>query len=191
MDLQCRVCTNGGVGCSSVWWGPQSAACERWSDEWASPEMSYCSGGDWGSYKFMTPLICICYRCWRASHPFSPHSWQKIAEPSRYLGCSCEPGDEDIEVSASKLTKRMKHFASVLNHFWRRWRSEYLNELRESHRHGAKNTRNTHIANGEVVIVHDDFLPYGLWKLGRVQEVIPGADGLPRCALVWVASRDN
>ena len=108
-----------------------------------------------------------------------------------YLGYSCEPGDEDFEVSASKLTKRMKHFASVFNHFWRRWRSEYLKELRESHHHGAKSTRNTHITNGEVVIVHDESLPRELWKLGRVQEVIPGADGLPRCALVRVASRDK
>ena len=85
----------------------------------------------------------------------------------------------------------MKHLASVLNHFWRQWRSEYLSEIRESHRHGAKNARNTHIAAGEVVIVHDDSLPRGLWKLGRIQEVIPGADGLPRSALVRVASRDS
>ena len=61
-----------------------------------------------------------------------------------YLGHICKPSDEDFEVSASQLTKRMKHLASVLNHFWRRWRSEYLNELRESHRHGAKNVDNTH-----------------------------------------------
>ena len=47
-----------------------------------------------------------------------------------YLGHVCEPSDEDFEVGASQLTKRMKHLASVLNHFWRRWRSEYLNELR-------------------------------------------------------------
>ena len=42
-----------------------------------------------------------------------------------------------------------------------------------------------------MVIVHDDSLPRGLWKLGRIQEVIPGADGLPRSALVRVASRDR
>ena len=50
-----------------------------------------------------------------------------------YLGHVCDPGDEDIEVNASQLTKRVKHLATILNHFWRRWRSEYLNELRESH----------------------------------------------------------
>ena len=81
--------------------------------------------------------------------------------------------------------KTHQHLASVLNHFWRRWRS------REGHSHGAKNVRNTHIAAGEVVIVHDDSLPRGLWKLGQIQKVIPGADGLPCSALVRVASRDR
>ena len=116
---------------------------------------------------------------------------RRILSLPNYLGHVCEPSDEDFEVSASQLTKRMKHLASVLNHIWRRWRSEYLSELRESHRHGAKNARNTLIAAGEVVIVHNDSLPHGLWKLGRIQEVIPGADGLPRSALVRVASRDR
>lgn len=101
-----------------------------------------------------------------------------------YLGYVHDPSDNNFEVSASHLTKRMKHLAGVLNHFWKRWRSEYLNELRESHRHVAKTTKSTHIATGDVVIVHDESLPRGLWKLGRIQEVIPGADSLPRCALV-------
>ena len=116
---------------------------------------------------------------------------RRILSLPDYLGHICESSDKDFEVSASQLTKRMKHLASVLNHFWRQWRSEYLSEIRESHRHGAKNARNTHIAASEVVIVHDDSLPHGLWKLGRIQEVIPGADGLPRSALVRVASRDR
>ena len=48
----------------------------------------------------------------------------------------------------------------------------------------AKTIKSTHIATGDVVIVHNESLPRGLWKLGRIQEVIPGTDGLPRCALV-------
>ena len=109
-----------------------------------------------------------------------------------YLGHVCDPGDEDFEVNTSQLTKRVKHLASVLSHFWKRWRSEYLNELRESHRYSAKKTLCCpSVAKGDVVIVHDDALPRGLWKLGRVQEVLTGRDGLPRAALVRVASRDR
>ena len=51
-----------------------------------------------------------------------------------------DPEDEEFEVDATHLQKRVKHLASVLNHFWTQWRAEYLNELRESHRHSAKKT---------------------------------------------------
>ena len=48
-----------------------------------------------------------------------------------------------------------------------KWRSEYLNELRESHRYSAKKTpAHSSVSRGDVVIVHDDTLPRGLWKLG-------------------------
>ena len=55
---------------------------------------------------------------------------RRILSLPNYLGHICELSDDDFEVSASQLTKSMKHLASVLNHFWRRWRSEYLSELR-------------------------------------------------------------
>lgn len=41
------------------------------------------------------------------------------------------------------------------------------------------------------MIVHDDHLPRGLWKLGSIQEVMVGQDGLIRGAVVRVASRDR
>ena len=86
----------------------------------------------------------------------------------------------------------MKHLASIINHFWKRWRSEYLNELRESHRYMAKKTSHpSHVTKGDVVIVHNEALPRGLWKLGRIQELFVGRDNLPRSALVRVATRDR
>ena len=54
-----------------------------------------------------------------------------------YLGHFCGPGDEDFEVNANQLTRRMKYLANVLNRFWKRWRSEYLNELKEVHYHSV------------------------------------------------------
>ena len=103
-----------------------------------------------------------------------------------------DPGDDYFEVTTSQLTKRVKHLSSVLNHFWRRWRSEYLNELRESHRYSAKKTpHHPHVSKGDVVIVHDNTLPRGLWKREWIQEVLTGRNGLPRGALVRVASRNR
>ncbi len=100
-----------------------------------------------------------------------------------------DPNDEDFEINASQLTKRMKHLANLIDHFWKQWRPEYLSELRERHQYQAKKnpTSVPNIKKRDIVIVHDESLPRGLWKLCRVQEVLTGRDGLPRGALVRVA----
>ena len=182
-----------GEECSSIRWDPQfeSAACRRWLGEPASPKMSY-SLQLWRLRQLSTrnpsqvsamdieePLT-LCHLI----------AGRRILSLPNYLGYVHDPGDKDFEVSTSQLTKRIKHLAGVLNHFWKRWRSEYLNELRERYRYIARNTKSTHIATSDV-IVHDESLPHGLWKLGWVQEVFPGADGLPHSALVRVASRNK
>ena len=109
-----------------------------------------------------------------------------------YLGHVCDPGSEDFEVNASQLTRRVKHLAGVLNHFWKRWRLEYLTELRENHRYSTKKTPcRLSVSKGDIVVVHDDTLPRGFWKLGQIQEVLTGRDNQPRAALVRVAARDR
>ena len=40
------------------------------------------------------------------------------------------------------------------------------------------------VAVGDVVITHEDGLHRGLWKLGRVESLIKGKDGLVRGAVV-------
>ncbi|XP_052256360.1 uncharacterized protein LOC127861714 [Dreissena polymorpha] len=69
----------------------------------------------------------------------------------------------------------------VLNQFWKRWRTEYLTALRESHK--LTGTTLQSIAVGDVVQIHDE-CPRSQWKLGIVQELITGRDGLTRAAHV-------
>jgi len=78
--------------------------------------------------------------------------------------------DEEPVVNQEILTRRMKHLRKSTDDFWRRWRSEYLNELREAHRYQQNKTAASAIKPGDVVIVHDPDVPRGLWKLGRVQD---------------------
>jgi len=47
-------------------------------------------------------------------------------------------------VSTSQLAKHVKHLASILNLFWKRWRSEFLSKLRESHRYLVKKAKGQH-----------------------------------------------
>ena len=85
----------------------------------------------------------------------------------------------------------MKLLSNLLNHFWKRWRSEYLNELRDSHRYASKKPSQSPVSEGDIVIIHDDSLPRGLWKLGKIQGLIIGRDRQVRAATVRVASRGN
>ena len=105
--------------------------------------------------------------------------------------CTGDLMGPDFEPSSMKLSKRMNHLSNVMNHFWCRWKDEYLIELRNSHHHSAKNAVPTPVAVGDMVVVHDEDLPRGLWKLARVEGLVTGADELVRGATIRVKSRGN
>ena len=81
----------------------------------------------------------------------------------------------------SLYRKRVKQQNEVLNQFWKRWRTEYLTALRESHK--LTGTTLQSIAVGDVVQIHDE-CPRSQWKLGVEQELITGKNGLARAAHV-------
>ena len=100
--------------------------------------------------------------------------------------------DEGLDNPATHgdLTRRMKHLKKTVDDFWKRWRTEYLLGLREAHRHLQTPKGGTNDAVvGDIVIVHDDKHPRGLWKLGRIEKLLPGADGNVRGAFIRVRSK--
>ena len=105
----------------------------------------------------------------------------------------CDPDDEEFTLNKSQVTSRVRHLNNLLNHFWKRWRTEYLNCLREVHSQLPRRTQGDRsvIATGDVVVVKDEHLPRGQWKLGVVQEVLTGRDGFTRAAVVRVAASDR
>ena len=106
----------------------------------------------------------------------------------------CDLNDSEFTLDTNQATNRVKHLNHVLNHFWKRWRTEYLSNLREVHAHVSRRSpgaSNSQISIGEIVIVKNEHLPRGLWKLGIVQQIMKGQDGLTRAAVVRVASRDQ
>ena len=99
--------------------------------------------------------------------------------------------DEEFEVDSSLLDRRMKHLNNMLNHLWKQWRQEYLLELRNAHRQAKTNPSATPIAVGDIVLVHDEGLPRGVWKIVRVEEVLTGRDGNIQGAVVRVSARNR
>ena len=97
--------------------------------------------------------------------------------------------DEEETSEVSLLTRRQRYLLLLLSHFWNRWKREYVVELREHHRtkKGTFTGRSTQL--GDIVTVMEEGKSNrGTWKLGKVQDIHPGNDGLVRGATVEVIS---
>jgi hypothetical protein len=96
---------------------------------------------------------------------------------------------EDFELTPDILTRRAKYLSYIISRFWERWKKEYLVELREAHKQCGKNSKAPQVSVGDVVIIHSDDQPRGMWNLGRVEELMIGNDGEARGAVLRVAGR--
>lgn len=94
-------------------------------------------------------------------------------------------------VNGEELRKRVAYLARLKEHFWRRWTKEYLLELRNAHRLRTKQPTEESIRAGDIVIMHEDGLQRGLWRLGRVETLITGKDGITRGATVKSNTRNQ
>ena len=104
------------------------------------------------------------------------------------------PEDVEFEVSLTTddVNKRVRYLNVTLEHFWRRWQSEYLAELRSAHKSIKKSEGNSCIITpGDIVLVHDEKRPRSVWKIGRVKKLVSSkeGDGKSRGAVVQVTSK--
>ena len=99
------------------------------------------------------------------------------------------PVDDDFEISPNDLSRRAKHLNMILNHFWKRWRAEYLLELRNSHSRVRRATGSSLVAVGDLVWIHDESHKRCHWKMGVVEQTLTSRDGQVRGAEVRVQGR--
>ncbi|CAB4006340.1 PREDICTED: uncharacterized protein LOC106817579 [Paramuricea clavata] len=102
------------------------------------------------------------------------------------------PDDEDFQVdlSTNDLNKRVRYLNDIIEHFWRRWRNEYLVELRNAHKSPKKTVEKSSVEVGDIVLVHDENHPRSFWRIGRIKELVNStADGKSRGAVVQVMSK--
>ncbi|XP_043981082.1 uncharacterized protein LOC122835801 [Gambusia affinis] len=72
------------------------------------------------------------------------------------------------------LRKRWRQVQFLANEFWTRWKKEYLLNLQQR-QIWQRNKRNAKL--NDIVILQEDSSPRNKWKLARVTEVYPSADG--------------
>lgn len=85
-----------------------------------------------------------------------------------------------IEVPEARL-RRWERIRKIKQHFWKRWSQEVVSQL-QSRPKWCQPVPNMKV--GSLVLVVDENAPPMVWKLGRVEEVFPGPDGLVRVARV-------
>lgn len=98
---------------------------------------------------------------------------------------------ENSEIDAGELGKRLKHIKTILSHFWNRFTSSYLNELRQSNLYRKRKVNSVpKLQLQDVVLIKDDLpLPRTEWRIGKVENVVIGADGMQRGAKLRVLSK--
>ena len=91
----------------------------------------------------------------------------------------------EYEVNLNIGEKRARHIEMLVEHFWERWRKEYVVSLRNWKQKYKR--RNDLIPNvGDVVIVFEEKVPRQNWCLGRIIEILPSRDGQIRGAKVLI-----
>lgn len=83
---------------------------------------------------------------------------------------------------------RLKHWQlmqRLLQDFWKRWRTEYLYQLQGRTKRWKPPVK---VEVGKLVVVRDENQPPMKWKMGRIQQVHPGDDGVVRVVTLKTAT---
>ncbi|XP_062557443.1 uncharacterized protein LOC134222316 [Armigeres subalbatus] len=85
--------------------------------------------------------------------------------------------DPDLgDVQLNRLS-RFQLIQRQLQDFWKRWRREYLSQLQARGKHWQPAID---VKVGRLVVIVEPNIPPMQWKMGRIQELHPGADGITR-----------
>jgi hypothetical protein len=87
------------------------------------------------------------------------------------------------EIKFNRLSRWQK-VQQMLQHWWTRWRQEYLSNLQQRFKWAEKREN---LAVGDLVTIKDDNLPPTKWKLGRIININPGNDDCVRNVTVKTA----
>ena len=86
----------------------------------------------------------------------------------RILSVPSKSSSDEVGQTEETLTRRAKFLQRILDHFWNRWRSEYLTQLREYHRYSKRAHSLSKVQVGDIVYLHDNKIPRQLWHLGKI-----------------------
>ena len=105
----------------------------------------------------------------------------------RILESNISPMIEGDDCDQVRLTNRAKYLKTINEHYWTRWRNEYLVELRCVHSQGDSTPV---ISVGEVVLINDK-LKRNKWKMVIIVKLLDSTDTKVRAVVVKTLRNDN
>ena len=94
---------------------------------------------------------------------------------------------KDENVPSIKCKASYRRVTTAIDHFWTRWHSEYLMELRSHHQSAAISGNEPKL--NDIVLVKEKGVPRMMWKMARICELILGRDGQCRAAKLQLVTR--
>ena len=101
--------------------------------------------------------------------------------------------DELFEITSTlnRPTRRQRYHKQLLQQFSRQWKREYLKSLQENSTAKSVNGNRSSLAVGDIVTFKNDSTSKAFWRLGKVEQLIPGRDRNFRAAFVQVSSKNG
>ena len=87
------------------------------------------------------------------------------------------------------LISRKHQLEQVLQSFWKQWRKDYLVELRPTH--VGNKIKGNNIKVNDIITILDENQKRNKWRLGKIEKLITGKDGIIRGAEVKVAEQNK
>ena len=84
-----------------------------------------------------------------------------------------------LETNVEDCVKRVKYLQTTIQQFFNRFKSSYLNELREHHLLQKKKHSDDpdELVVGDIVIIKEDYVtPRSLWKTGKIESLVVNYD---------------
>lgn len=87
------------------------------------------------------------------------------------------PQQDVRQVPINRLS-RWQRINQIYQHFWKRWSSEYLQQLQQ--RTKWQYSKGLQLAVGDMVMLREDDSSPLKWAVGRIESIHPGTDGIAR-----------
>ena len=100
-----------------------------------------------------------------------------------------EEDTKDLDESEVKrMCRKAKYIQTCKDAMWKRWTTEYIRSLRERRLHANQSGKTSAVAVGEIVLIKEDGKDRGQCKMGVIQKVVKGRDGVIRGAKLKTSS---